>query len=55
MNGTLFFMASSGLWKSDGTEVGTVFLGSGGNQLTAVGDTLFFVGGNSYGGDGVEL
>ena len=58
VNGTLFFAANDGtnsleLWKSDGTEAGTVlvkdiFPGGGGsagsapNHLTAVGGTLYF-------------
>ncbi len=61
-NGTLFFSANAGptefdassgheLWKSDGTEAGTVqvadlsvgFVSVGPRLLTAVGNTLFFV------------
>src|SRR5262249_7110133 len=55
VSGTLFFMTNSGLWRSDGTDAGTVHLGSGGSQLTAVGDTLFFAGGGGSWGSGVEL
>ncbi len=54
LNGTLFFRASDGsgdrLWKSDGSEAGTVMVGSAisgtwppaPNRMAAVGDTLFF-------------
>jgi ELWxxDGT repeat protein len=66
VNGTLFFTATDGtsgqeLWKSDGTEAGTVSLGdlnpgpasSQPNDLTAVGNTLFFAA--TDGGPGSEL
>ncbi|MFM9960123.1 MAG: ELWxxDGT repeat protein [Planctomycetaceae bacterium] len=56
-NGTLFFSADGGLighqlWKSDGTEEGTVlvkevsvgFISFGPEFLTVVNDTLFFIG-----------
>lgn len=46
VNGTLFFRAdgeSSGLWKSDGTEPGTLQVaGVAARQLTRVGNLLFF-------------
>jgi ELWxxDGT repeat protein len=63
VNGTLFFTVwnagiGSQLWKSDGTEAGTVLVTrtSAGN-LTAVGDTLFFTAGSFWPGsfDGIEL
>src|SRR5262249_38861259 len=53
VNGTLFFTAddgaySRGLWKSDGTEAGTVLvehiIDFAGNSLTNVNGTLFFWG-----------
>jgi ELWxxDGT repeat protein len=49
VNGTLFFGAASGLWKSDGTAAGTVLVAdvpAGG--LTSVNGRLFF---SSTGGD----
>lgn len=55
-NGTLFFRASDGtatgtnvLWKTDGTSAGTVRVGAGfsqTNNLTVVGNTLYFTAGN---------
>jgi ELWxxDGT repeat protein len=58
-NGTLFFVANSGgnhwgLWKSDGTEAGTVLVkDANGSNLTPVNGTLFFV--NYTPGTGIEL
>ena len=62
VDNTLYFQANDGtngmeLWKSDGTEDGTVMVkdiysGSGGAypaQLTAVGNTLYFSAGDTYG------
>ncbi|MGA7934073.1 MAG: Ig-like domain-containing protein, partial [Kovacikia sp.] len=53
VNGTLFFRANDGsglsLWKTDGTDVGTVKVGTGYSQpgsLTAVGSTLYFTSNN---------
>src|SRR6266508_2954681 len=53
-NGTLLFAAGGSLWKSNGTTAGTQALrdvGTNGfaldpSQLTAVGNTLFFLGSN---------
>ncbi|MCL6434297.1 MAG: tandem-95 repeat protein [Leptolyngbyaceae cyanobacterium HOT.MB2.61] len=58
---TLYFTASNGgqLWKTDGTTAGTVqvknLVGTGANiqNLTAIGNTLFFINGDSS--NGVEL
>lgn len=63
LNGTLFFVATDGtagyeLWKSDGTEAGTVLVkdinpGPGSslpNLLTVVGDLLFFDANNGVAG-----
>ena len=47
-NGELFF-SSSGLWKSDGTESGTVLIhefSENPESLLPIGDTLFFVNNN---------
>ena len=60
VSGTLFFTANDGvhgytLWKSDGTEAGTTWVGSGVSglsRLTNVNGTLFFA---AYGADGNEL
>src|SRR5262249_44450182 len=65
-NGTLFFVANDGangkeLWKSDGTEAGTVLVkdirpGRGGSypfNLTVVGSTLFFTANDGV--NGAEL
>jgi ELWxxDGT repeat protein/VCBS repeat-containing protein len=53
VNGTLFFRANDGfglsLWKTDGTDVGTVKVGTGYSQpgsLTAVNSTLYFTSSN---------
>ncbi len=52
-NGTLFFRANDGtglaLWKSDGTDAGTVKVGTGyslPSSLTVVGSTLYFTANN---------
>jgi ELWxxDGT repeat protein len=58
VNGTLFFAADNGdgmqLWKSDGTETGTVMISPSGvagvSALTNVNGTLFFAATNSVGG-----
>src|SRR5262249_40933905 len=65
VNGTLFFTAADaawsgwGLWKSDGTEAGTVLVSSLATfpyNLTNVNGTLFFTAGTAWGGpNGVEL
>jgi ELWxxDGT repeat protein len=63
VNGTLFFSVwnagtGSQLWKSDGTEAGTVLVArTNADNLTAVGDTLFFTAGSFWSGslDGIEL
>src|SRR5262249_28805753 len=65
-NGTLFFVANDGangkeLWKSDGTEAGTVLVkdirpGRGGSypfNLTVIGSTLFFTANDGV--NGAEL
>jgi ELWxxDGT repeat protein len=57
VNGTLFFTAwdgtTEGLWKSDGTEAGTVQVSSVyGTQLTNVNGTLFFASGELWKSDG---
>lgn len=51
-DGLLFFNANNELWKSDGTEAGTVRLsdGVGPQELTVVDDTLFFTAENSTNG-----
>lgn len=52
VGGAVFFESGSGLWKTDGTDAGTTLvMTSGASSLTAVGDTLFFVGGD----EGQEL
>src|SRR5262249_35216288 len=62
VNGILFFTvwnAGTGtqLWKSDGTEAGTVLVRSlNASNLINVNGTLFFTAGDySYGTDGIEL
>jgi ELWxxDGT repeat protein len=57
VNGTLFFTAYGGLWKSDGTEAGTSLVARvNANNLTNVNGTLFFWDGDPHWGyDGVEL
>jgi ELWxxDGT repeat protein len=61
VNGRVFFTAwnpGTGplLWKTDGTEAGTVLVAqTNAGNLTAVGDTLFFTSGATTFGDGVEL
>jgi ELWxxDGT repeat protein len=54
LNGTLYF-AAGGLWKSNGTAAGTVPVKPGADmsdlqQLTVVGNTLFFTARDSAGG-----
>jgi ELWxxDGT repeat protein len=45
VNGTLYFSAAGGLWKSDGTEAGTVLVKNvNASYLRNVNGTLFFVG-----------
>ncbi|MCE9525777.1 MAG: hypothetical protein K8R36_06955 [Planctomycetales bacterium] len=42
-NGNIYFNAAGGLWKTDGTPVGTIqFLDSPATNLTPVGNTLYF-------------
>jgi ELWxxDGT repeat protein len=56
VGGTLYFMASGGMWKSDGTAAGTVLVSNvhiSVSQMTDVGGTLFFVGYTSA--EGIEL
>ena len=46
MNGTLYFSAADSLWKSDGTEAGTIIVKSGVRpaDLVVVGSRIFFDG-----------
>src|SRR5205823_8748317 len=54
VNGTAFFVADGGIWKSDGTPVGTVLVKQvGASNLTASGGVLYFAG--SDGAHGLEL
>src|SRR5205814_7910401 len=57
LNGTLFFAGSGGLWKSDGTEAGTVLVKEitlsseySYTKLVNLNGTLFFIGENRSGG-----
>jgi ELWxxDGT repeat protein len=58
LNGTLYFLPviTGALWKSDGTESGTVQVAAAGGistqELTKVGDTLYFTSGNFAPGRG---
>jgi ELWxxDGT repeat protein len=53
VGGTLFFTTrSSGLWKSDGTEAGTVLVKAiAPSSLTDVGGVLFFIGNDGINGE----
>ena len=58
MNGASYFAAANGLWKSDGTEAGTVLLRgtgfSGGiTSLMAVNGTIYFAGTDATNGPGL--
>ncbi len=44
LNGSVFFTVSGGLWKTEGTTVGTVPLGVSAANLTPVNGKLFFAG-----------
>ncbi len=55
VGGIAFFLVDEQLWKSDGTESGTLLVKTldGADQLTAVGQTLFFTASDAA--HGVEL
>ncbi len=59
INGTPFFWARGGLWKSDGTEAGTSLVASVGVSATYgaknVNGTLFFAGYHDWWTEGAEL
>ena len=55
VNGTLFFTSQSQLWKSNGTDAGTVLVADvGASDLTDVNGTLFFTASNAATGEAME-